>query len=1093
MKTDYPRWGWHTLVLANVVIVAVFVAEHWIPPWLTQQPGHAIAFFPPSGVALALCVTGGWRVLPAVMLGSMLLHLPAFWLPEAASGKVAVVTAAMTFAAPLQAGLGALAFRRWIHSALDSVRDVARFLLLTPAMCLIGATCASIALYSQAIVPGNAIARVWFTWWTADTLGVLLGAPLCWIAAGLPRSLWRERAPLVALPLLLASGAAAAGYVLATRWETEQHLGAFRIKAQQAVDTVQAGFDQHIRFVEVVARTLSDHPEALPQEQFQRIAAAYAEGHPELQRVSWLLRVRGRELPAFSAWAHSHLDPAFIIRETGRSGELRPVRPPLRPLYYALVYASPPVASLPLGLDYLGEAQRGDAMRRAMDSGRAAVSVPLMLSELHTPGIVMIRGIGTEPGAPFAALALTLDANRVLQYALRQVGLADIDVELVDITQTERGVLAAGRAFATPRLGEARLPLAFADRRYRLVIAPRASYFTRNFGWISQMAFTIGLLLSALLGALLLLTTGEHARIETQVIDRTARLRDSQARLREREARLQAILDNAAEAIVTVDSKGALLSANAAAERLFGLAAQRLAGQPLAALVPLGDPDPRAALQRLAQAPAQQRELQGRHADNGAFPAEISVTPLRLEDEELYVCILRDLTEQRRSLESIYRLAHYDALTGLVNRHALGARLEEHLAHARRSGEAVGVLFIDLDRFKLINDSYGHEAGDRLLVDAAGRMAELLRHDVDTLARLGGDEFVIVLDGPLTPDSVTTVAVRLVHSLAQPYELAGASVHSGSSVGIALFPDDGADAAMLMRNADVAMYWAKRAGRGNFQFFSESMNAATHEHLRLETRLRAALAGNGLDLHLQPQIELGTGRVIGAEMLLRWEDAELGSVDPARAIAVAEECGLILALGDWVLGRAMAVLADWRRDGMGELRLAVNLSARQFANSALLARLDLLLAENLVDPGCLELEITETAAMRDPESTRSLLNLLHERGFKVAIDDFGTGYSSLAYLKLFPIDRIKIDSAFVHDIETDPDDAAIVAATIGLAHSLGLGVVAEGVETTGQWGFLRAWRSDEAQGFLFARAMPAAEFRTFFKERAQPVPGPLTP
>jgi EAL domain-containing protein (putative c-di-GMP-specific phosphodiesterase class I) len=310
---------------------------------------------------------------------------------------------------------------------------------------------------------------------------------------------------------------------------------------------------------------------------------------------------------------------------------------------------------------------------------------------------------------------------------------------------------------------------------------------------------------------------------------------------------------------------------------------------------------------------------------------------------------------------------------------------------------------------------------------------------------------------------------------------------------VALYPGDGTDAATLLRNADTAMYAAKRAGRGNFQFFSQAMNAASHEHLLLETRMRVALAENGFEMYVQPQIELGTGRVVGAEMLLRWDDAELGQVEPARAIAVAEECGLILALGDWVLARAMALLAEWQRDGIGELRLAVNLSARQFSSSALLARLDLLLAEHRINPACLELEITETAAMSDPENTRRLLGQLHERGIKLAIDDFGTGYSSLAYLKLFPIDRIKIDSAFVHDIETDPDDAAIVAATIGLAHSLGLGVVAEGVETTGQWGFLRAWRSDEAQGFLFARAMPAAEFRTFFKERAQPVPGPLTP
>jgi diguanylate cyclase len=289
------------------------------------------------------------------------------------------------------------------------------------------------------------------------------------------------------------------------------------------------------------------------------------------------------------------------------------------------------------------------------------------------------------------------------------------------------------------------------------------------------------------------------------------------------------------------------------------------------------------------------------------------------------------------------------------------------------------------------------------------------------------------------------------------------------------------------------MYAAKHAGRGNFQFFSPSMNAAAHEHLLLEHRMWSALEHEEFEVHLQAQVELATGRVIGAEMLLRWHDRELGTVEPSRFIPIAEECGLILPLGDWVLSRAMQLLAEWQDDkslsGLGSLRLAVNLSARQFSGESLLARLDHLLAQHRIDPSRLELEITETAAMRDPENTRQLLRQLRARGFKLAIDDFGTGYSSLAYLKLFSIDRIKIDRGFVKDIETNQNDAVIVAATIALAHSLGLSVVAEGVETQAQWGFLRDKRGDEAQGYLFARPMPAREFRDFVRTQAQPVPG----
>jgi diguanylate cyclase (GGDEF)-like protein/PAS domain S-box-containing protein len=627
-----------------------------------------------------------------------------------------------------------------------------------------------------------------------------------------------------------------------------------------------------------------------------------------------------------------------------------------------------------------------------------------------------------------------------------------------------------------------RAALGFGGRRYLIRTAPAAGSLNQG-GWASWTVLAGGLLMTSLLGALMLLTSGERAQIEALVHDRTARLRD-------REARLQAILDNAADAIVTVDSDGMLVSANAATAALFGYAPDELPGMPFSALVPSkGDEHPDRLLGRLAHAAPAERELRGLVRAGAPFPLQVSVSRVLLPTEHLFVCILRDLTEQQRSQEHIYRLAHHDVLTGLENRFALNERLEQLLAHARRAGEPVAVLFIDLDHFKKINDSHGHQAGDQLLVEAARRMRDLLR-DVDTLGRLGGDEFVIVLGGPLTPDSISAVAVRVVQSLSSPYQLAAGTVHSGASVGVALYPDDGADRETLLRHADMAMYAAKREGRGNFQFFSAAMNAATHEHLLIENRMWLALEHGGFELHLQAQVALDTGRVIGAEALLRWHDMELGNVEPGRFIPIAEESGLMVPLGDWVLARAMQQLADWQREGLGELRLAVNLSARQFSGGTLLARLDQLLAQHRIDPSRMELEITETAAMRDPETTRAVLRQLRARGFKLAIDDFGTGYSSLAYLKLFAIDRIKIDRAFVQDIETNANDATIVAATIGMAHSLGLGVVAEGVETRGQWGFLRDKRGDEAQGFLFGRPMAPAAFRDFIREPALQVPGP---
>jgi EAL domain-containing protein (putative c-di-GMP-specific phosphodiesterase class I) len=301
-----------------------------------------------------------------------------------------------------------------------------------------------------------------------------------------------------------------------------------------------------------------------------------------------------------------------------------------------------------------------------------------------------------------------------------------------------------------------------------------------------------------------------------------------------------------------------------------------------------------------------------------------------------------------------------------------------------------------------------------------------------------------------------------------------------------MFPSDGDDGSTLMRHADTAMYAAKSQGRGNFQFFSAAMNTATHERLMLENRLWQALEQDEFELYLQPQIELSTQRIIGAEALLRWHHPELGMVGPDRFIPIAEESGLILPLGDWVLQHACTVLHSWRVPELAHLRLAVNLSARQCHGPGLLPHLDRMLHSHGINPALLELEITESAAMQDPERSRALLIELRSRGIKVAIDDFGTGYSSLSYLKLFEIDRIKIDRGFVKDIESDPDDAVIVAATIALAHSLGLEVIAEGVETEAQRDFLRAKQCDEAQGYLFARPMPIAEFEAMVRNAEVP-------
>jgi diguanylate cyclase (GGDEF)-like protein/PAS domain S-box-containing protein len=1071
---QYPKWRWPQLLLANLVIAASYVGMAGLSAVLAVPPAYPSPVYPPSGISLALAVQAGWRVLPGVALGRLVAWFAGSW-PIAADG-VPVIAVAIT-GSVLQAWLGALAFRRWINPAIGSSRDVLRFLLLAPLVCVISATVDVPALAALGLIaPGSRLAA-WISWWAGDTVGVLLAAPLTWVVCAQPRPLWRARAGVVALPLLVAAVAVLWTYKLAAGWEHNQSQQEFRLRGRQMADTIQAQFDEHVRFVETVARALSDASGPLSRDKFLRIASGYAAGRPELQGINWAVPVPLGQRAAFEDWARRNVDPGFEIRDIGSDAGLTRSAP--RPLYVPVLYTTPPANQIALGLDFLSDPERASAVARALAGPAPAVSAPLVLAPKRIPGIDLFKAVDTPQYGAAGLVVLVIDTDAMLRVAAARANLRDLAVDFRDVTGG--GSIPASRARHRPGADDYRVALAFGGRRYVLSVAPAGAAAAPPLGVASWSVITTGLLMTGLLGGLLLLTSGERARIELLVSDRTVRLRD-------REARLQAILDNAGDAILTVDRDGRLVSANRATATLFGYRPEQLPGLPIETLVPSPHGESGVALLARLAVAAPGDDLKGINAGGENFPVALSVSRVLLPTEHLFVCIVHDLSEHYRSQERIYYLAHYDTVTGLENRFALRKRLDEQLAQARRAQAGLAVLYIDLDHFKKINDSFGHHAGDQLLVAASARMKDLLR-DVDAVGRLGGDEFVIVLGGPLTPDSVTTVAVRVVESLSEPYHLNGATVHSGASVGVALYPDDGDDAPTLLRHADTAMYAAKREGRGNFQFFSPAMNAATHEHLLLEHRMWNALDREGFELHLQAQVELDTGRVIGAEVLLRWHDPELGTVEPSRFIPIAEECGLIVPLGDWVLSRTMQLLADWQRDGLAEMRLAVNLSARQFSGEELLGRLDQLLAQHRIDPSLLELEITETAAMRDPEVTRNLLRQLRARGFKLAIDDFGTGYSSLAYLKLFSIDRIKIDRGFVKDLETNPNDAVIVAATIALAHSLGLSVIAEGVETHAQWGFLRDKRGDEGQGYLFARPMPAHEFRDFIQARAQPVPG----
>ncbi|HYL19008.1 MAG TPA: EAL domain-containing protein, partial [Burkholderiales bacterium] len=433
--------------------------------------------------------------------------------------------------------------------------------------------------------------------------------------------------------------------------------------------------------------------------------------------------------------------------------------------------------------------------------------------------------------------------------------------------------------------------------------------------------------------------------------------------------------------------------------------------------------------------------------------------------------------------ERLQHQASHDALTGLANRNLLQARLRQAIAQAERQQDGLAVVFMDLDNFKYLNDSLGHSAGDELLKMVAHRLKACVREG-DTVVRLGGDEFVLLLLNQSSAESVGQVVRRVFEKTSEPYFIAGREFNTSASLGVSLYPQDGTDAEALLKNADAAMYRAKADGRNNYQFFTAQINAALSERIALEHGLRRALEHGEFELDYQPKVELATGRLIGAEALLRWRHPEHGLLSPARFIPVAEETGLIVPLGEWILRAACTQAQRWRDSGLDLKMLSVNISARQFRSRDLVEQITGVLTQTGLPAACLDLEITESLMMEDVEAFIVLLRELKTLGVQLSVDDFGIGYSSLNYLKQFPVDRLKIDRSFVCDIASDPGDAAIVQAVIQLGHVLGLAVTAEGVETSEQLAFLRRHGCDEGQGYHFSKPLAPAEFEALLRKES---------
>jgi diguanylate cyclase (GGDEF)-like protein/PAS domain S-box-containing protein len=1050
------------LLVISLLALACAVAALLSRAMVITPDGGATAVWPASGIALAAALVFGARVWPGILLGVMIAAYTS-GIPLLGAAAIAV---GGTLAALLAAGL----VRRWIGLESEFVRgeDVFKFCVVAAACSAVGTSIGLAALTGLGQVDSAQFTAAWWTWWLADVTGVLLVTPPLLVWSG-PQRLAHSRTEALELGLF---SAMLLFVVHAVFGDTPAREFAGPLLVLLVPFFIWAGFRYSQRAVTAIltgmcgfaiwATMRGNGPfvagpvdESLLLQTFISIAVVMGlvlsalgiQGRRTTEHLESLVRNRTLELES----ANRALKADNIMRRQAEERLRRQARARrvMAECNHALVHASDEPRLL------------AEMCRIAVDSGGYRMA-----------WIGIAAGDGTRSVRTAAHAGAAHGHLEALEAAaegpLGEVLQSDVACVVRDIAREPQG--APWREEALRRgFGSA---MAVPLRNDGVTLGALLLYATE------QDAFDADEV--ALLGGLAADIGYGIASLRT----RAAR-EQADAALRAAEEKLGAIVESIDSVVWSMAADGTLLYLSPAAEAIYQRPRSAFYQDP-ALWLEVVHPDDRDALQesnaRLAEAGAVTREYRVVRPDGSVRWLEDKARVARDEDGRILRTdgIASDITKRKRYESQIVHLATHDALTGLPNRTLLNELLARELAHVQRAQRMMGFLFLDLDRFKLVNDSFGHPLGDQLLQAVATRLQQTVRR-CDTVARLGGDEYVVLLSDLQYREDAVVAAHKVLNAFSEPFLIGNTELYASASIGVSVFPDDGEDIDTLLKHADAAMYRAKEHGRNGVELYAREMSAEVQERVALERSLRRALERGELELHYQPQVCLRSGRITGMEALLRWQHPELGLIGPARFIPVAEEIGLIAALGEWALMNACRQCRAWLDQGLGPVRVSVNLSAVQFRQRGVVDAVEHALRHAGLAPQHLELELTESVVMHHAEQAANVVRELKALGLQLAIDDFGTGYSSLSYLKRFPVDRLKIDRSFVRDIINDPDDAAISKAVILLGHSLMLQVVAEGVESAEQLEFLRLHLCDEVQGYLLSAPLPAAAATTLLR------------
>lgn len=1100
-ETDVAMANIKSLIYKNLLAGAGYLLAGWLGTLLATQPSHVSPIWPAAGVALAIMLVYGHSLLPGIFLGALAVQFYAFMdvssfasiLDSLGVGVLAGMGAC------LQAWIGMQLINRWVgrHNPLIDDAKILRFFALIAVSCLISPSVGVATLYFSGVISLSAIPSSWFIWWVGDTIGAAIFTPMLLLLIGQPSHIWQPRRQFVFYPLLFVLLLVVTAFYYSQRQEHQNIEDLFRRQVNLLHSTIKQHLEKHLA-TNAAIKGLFDSSNSVTQDEFVSFANSIDTSHSSVHE--WTPRVRADERETWQKKYNAN------IRQMTANGTLQPAA--MQAEYFPVTFIVPQAGNeAVLGFDVSSNPQVAPIISRAIANGISAATGSIHLAQddkphlgtvIYTPVYAKNKPLDSvearqEQFLGFVACVFRIDTD--IEGIFNWLGDKELQLSL-EIYDHDQLVYSNYLTDNQQNLRFSKLSktliIDFAGRQWQLHYLPTSKFFHQQQSVVIEWLLLGGFLLCSLTAVGLMLLTGRTARVEALVSDRTQNLlRSNQAlnqevtlrRQQENELRIAATTFESHEAIIITDANGSILRVNKAFSDMTGYLARDVIGKNPSLLA--SGYHEKDFYQQMYTALGQKNQWKGevwnRRKNGEIFPEILTITGVRDEQNQLthYVAIFSDISAQKAAEKEIHNLAFYDPLTNLPNRRLMLDRLQQEIAAAKRQMNFGALFFLDLDHFKNLNDSRGHQVGDELLIQVGQRLQSIIRHE-DTACRLGGDEFVVMVPGrflslQLATNHAVMLAEKILFAISQPYIVQGSEHHFSTSIGVTLYPETIDQPEEIVQQADTAMYRAKESGRNSISFYLPSMQESADRRLTLEKEMRVALQERQFLLHYQPQVN-EQHKVISAEALIRWQHPTKGMVSPAEFIPLAEDTQLILPIGAWVLQEACRQIKAWDLQGIKLDHVAVNVSSRQFRQPDFVQQVKQVLLDTDIQAKRLVIELTEGCVIEDIEDTIEKMQALQAMGIRISIDDFGIGYSSLSYLKSLPLSQLKIDQSFVKQID-NVNAAVIVETIIMMAKSLGLNVIAEGVETLEQVNFLTAKGCLNFQGYYFSRPVPADEIK----------------